>query len=279
MNIFNYTDYRKYISDQFEELKQKKPHFSYRFFNRKAGIKSSGFLKLVMDGKRNLGSDGIEKIGIGFDLNDKEKIFFENLVHFNQAKDHDTKDNYFKKLLDTAQFKLAKPISHLQYNIFTHWYYVAILEMIRMDLPGKKDAHFIADHIKPKVTLWDIKRAIKDLIEIDVLEETSEGELIRKEKMLTTDDEVQSVAVANFHIKMSELAIQSVKKDIGPGREFSALTSSMSEETFRKVKKEIQDFRNRLHHIIEGDNEGLKTMVGHINFQLFQLSQTEETSK
>jgi hypothetical protein len=35
--------------------KKAKPQYSFRYFARRAGLSSSNFLKLVMDGKRNLG--------------------------------------------------------------------------------------------------------------------------------------------------------------------------------------------------------------------------------
>lgn len=94
MPIYQYTDYRRLLKDLFSELKRRNPRFSYRVFNRLAGIKSSSFLKLVMEGKRNLAEEGIAKVIRGFRLVEAEARHFELLVRFNQAKTEVEKDVY-----------------------------------------------------------------------------------------------------------------------------------------------------------------------------------------
>jgi uncharacterized protein (TIGR02147 family) len=43
----------------------------------------------VMDGKRNLADEGIEKVAKGFKLSDSERKYFQCLVKFTQAKDNE----------------------------------------------------------------------------------------------------------------------------------------------------------------------------------------------
>src|SRR3989338_4646008 len=119
--IYDYIDYRRYLSDKVGELRKQNKHFSYRLFNRMAGIQSSGFLKLVMDGKRNLGPEGIFKIAKGFKLSEEEHRFFEKLVHMNQASTHEEKDRCFRELSKSGPFLKSKPLTALQYNLFSGW--------------------------------------------------------------------------------------------------------------------------------------------------------------
>ena len=53
-NVFEYTDYRKFLKDYYEDNKGKKPYFSYRYLSKKAGINASAFFKYVIEGKRGL---------------------------------------------------------------------------------------------------------------------------------------------------------------------------------------------------------------------------------
>jgi uncharacterized protein (TIGR02147 family) len=92
------VDYRCFLRERFSEIKRRNPSFSFRAFNRLAGIRSSATLKLVMDGKRNLAVDGIRRIARGFKLNDEESRYFRTLVFFNQAKDHEEKDFHFREI-------------------------------------------------------------------------------------------------------------------------------------------------------------------------------------
>src|SRR5262249_32035516 len=68
--VYDYMDYRCFLKERFSSLKARNPLFSYRSFSRLAGTKSSGFLKLIIDGRRNLGDDGIMMVARGFKLND-----------------------------------------------------------------------------------------------------------------------------------------------------------------------------------------------------------------
>lgn len=272
VSVYDYTDYRCFLKDGFYAMKKKKPSFSYRVFNRQAGIRSSGYLKLVMDGKRNLANDGIRMIARGFKLNEEERQYFENLVRFNQAKEHDEKDRFFRKLAQNKKFIAAKPLTAAQYHLFSHWYYVAILELVRSQTEEIKDAKWLQRRLNPSVVLKDIKKAVKQLKQLKLINEDKNGSFYRLETMLKTEDEVHSLSVANFHVEMCQMAARAVREEPAQDREFSALTIITSEKVFQRAKEEIQEFRKRLHSILEQDTEGPKNLVAQINMQLFKLS-------
>ncbi|MDO8644609.1 MAG: TIGR02147 family protein [bacterium] len=277
ISIYDFLDYRCFLKDKFSELKKLDSRYSYRFFNRLAGVKSSGFLKLVMDDKRNIASDGIRMIVKGFKLTEDEAKYFESLVKFNQAKDHAEKDRHFRELSRNKRFIRAKPLTAAQYHLFSHWYYVAILELVRLKSCEIKDAHWINQRIKTTGGLREINQAVKELRELDLLGHDENGSLIRRETMLSTPDQVQSLSVANFHRQMSTLAGISVTRDPAQNREFSTLTIATSEKGFEQAKKEIQEFRKKLHSLLEQELTEPRSTVVQVNLQLFKLDRTEET--
>lgn len=272
VSVFDFTNYRLFLKNMFEQAKELNPNFSYRLFNRKAGIASSAFLKLVIDGKRNLAKEGIRKITKGFNLNDKESHFFENLVYFNQAVSHEEKNSYFQKLSQNHQFKKAKQLEIFQYNLFSHWYYVAVLELVKVQDTAKKNIPWLVKKLNPAVGLVEVKKAVNELKQLKVLTEDKQGNLVRLDPMLATPDEVASVAVGSFHLQMSTLAQRAVQEEKPEDREFSTLTIATSEAALKKAKKEIQEFRKKIHSILEEDSTHPKKVVGHLNLQLFNLT-------
>jgi len=72
INIFDYTDYRKYLLDFYTDQKRSKKAFSYRFFARKAGINSVGLYKDVVEGRQNLGRALIFKFSTAMGHSKKE---------------------------------------------------------------------------------------------------------------------------------------------------------------------------------------------------------------
>jgi uncharacterized protein (TIGR02147 family) len=81
-DIYQYIDYRAYLRDYFAESKKSNPAFSHMFFAKKAGINSSGFVHLAMNGKRNLTKPVLLKIARAIGLNAEQTEYFED-VYFN----------------------------------------------------------------------------------------------------------------------------------------------------------------------------------------------------
>lgn len=98
LTIDQYTDYRLYLKDLFNAYKESKPGFSYRSFAKAANLSSPSFLKLVMDGKRNLTDESIDKFIIGLQIPSRDAEIFRTLVKFNQAKSNDEKIRNYRVL-------------------------------------------------------------------------------------------------------------------------------------------------------------------------------------
>lgn len=272
MRIYNYTDYRCFLKDSIAALRAKNARFSYRSFNRVAGLRSSGFLKLVIDGKRNLADDGMKKVAKGLKLKADEGHYFEQLVKFNQAKTLSERDAHLSEMMRSKAVLKATPLAHGQYQLFSHWYYVAILELCRLDPATPKTTDWMTSRLHPAVPRQAVSDALATLVKLGLLSQNDDGQFARTDAMLTTDDEVASVLVTRFHTQMSQMAIRAVKEDAAEDREFSALTVAVSPRGLKLAKQEIQAFRKRLHSLLEQDGGGPQDTVVHMNLQLFKLS-------
>ena len=101
--IFQYRDYREYLQDYYKDKKASVDGFSIRSFAKKAGLGSSNYLKLVMDGQRALTVDMIHRFAKALELERNELEFFEALVHFNQVKTSEAREFYRLKIDQYAE--------------------------------------------------------------------------------------------------------------------------------------------------------------------------------
>src|SRR5437868_5269216 len=122
ISVFHYLDYRQYLRDWYHDAKSSRGSFSYRSFSKKAGFQSTNFLKLVMDGDRNLTEESLSKFALALKLNKQEQEFFRNLVFFNQAKTHEQKNQYYAKLLQSKKYSELKPIEKNQFEYYSTWF-------------------------------------------------------------------------------------------------------------------------------------------------------------
>src|SRR5512133_2363263 len=126
--IYEYLDYREYIKDFYENLKMQDKKFSQRYLALKLGVKSSGFLSEVINGKRNLSQNNVLQWLKVLKLDKDESCYFDNLVHFNQSVSLSEKSYWLQKLMDSKKVHLSVLNKDL-YEYFSKWYYTAIHEM------------------------------------------------------------------------------------------------------------------------------------------------------
>lgn len=268
--IFNYTDYRSYLSDLFLYRKQKENKFSYRFFSRVAGFSSSSFLKLVMDGKRNLTSESIQKVCKGFKLKKKESEFFRYMVQMNQASTHDGRNRYYKKMISVQKYTKVNFIAKASYDYFSKWYYPVLRELVAID-NGKNSPETLASQLVPPISAKEAKRAFSHLEKLGLIKKNEQGTWDQCQQHITTGQETKSFIVAKFHQEMLTLASEAIERFESSERDISALTLSMNPSHIQNLKEMIADFRDKVRKSVS--KAPCKNQVFQINIQMFPLSQ------
>lgn len=97
-NIFEYTNFRKYLKDYFREQKAINPDFSHRYFVRKLGMTTSNYMLHIMNGVRNLPGNMSLRLTHFMGLNKKETYYFEAMVAYLQSKAKFERTEYFSRM-------------------------------------------------------------------------------------------------------------------------------------------------------------------------------------
>jgi len=249
------------------------PSFSYRNFSRRAGFSSPNFLKLVIEGKRNLTNASIAKVAKGFSLKKTERDYFENLVFMNQASDHDEKNYYYQKMMSLKTWSIAKKLDQAHYDYFSKWYYPAIRELIMFE-DRRLDSSRIASMLNPRVTVQAVEIALKRLTELGLIHKDADGCWAQADNMITTGPEVKSLLITNFHYEMMRLARESIERYPAAERDITALTMSINQKNILELKQKLSEFRKKLLKEYGTDNN--PDQVIQINFQMFPLSKVDK---
>lgn len=268
-SIFEYTNYREYLADWCTDQRRESSPFSARSFSRTAGLASPSYLKMVMDGKRNILSETIAGFAAALKFSAEESRFFEDMVLFNQARTHSAKNLYYHRLLRYKKFRDANHLSQERYEYFSKWYYAAIREMVA--LPDfRDDPAWIAKRLRPRVTKAEAQSALALLLKLGLIARGEDGRLVLSDAAVTTADEVDSLTVVNFHGEMIDRAAESLTDHKGSDRNISALTIAMSKKKFKEIKERLHQFRKEIRALIGDGDE--PDDVYQINFQLFCLT-------
>ncbi|HET9933690.1 MAG TPA: TIGR02147 family protein [Polyangiaceae bacterium] len=270
VSVYDFLDYRAYLRAYYEAAKRARPSFSFRFFSKLAGLKSPNFLKLVMDGERNLGAESVARFASALGLAPREAEFFADLVAFNQAENMAEKNRSFERIAASRRFRQARRIDGDLFAYLSRWYNPAVRELAARE-DFQEDPRWISAQLLPRITPVEAAEAMKLLLSLGLLvRDPVTARVVRGEPTLTTEHEVRSLGAAAFHRQMLERAAQSLDLVPGNKRDLAALTVCVSAETAAVVKQRIHEFREALTELCDSDTRG--AVVYQLNVQWFPLS-------
>jgi len=275
VSVFDYTDFRAYLSDYISEHKKADPKFSYRKFAEKAGYNSSGLLIDVIRKRTNIQPDVVAKFSRGLGLSGREFDYFENLVKFNQSKTTETKNHYFGKMVRLLSGKTTT-IRTEDHKYFSEWYYPAIRELLAVfDFRGNYSE--LAQQLRPSITAQEAKSAINFLLKNEFIRIDETGRHVAAKQSLTTEKEVKSLNMINFQRNMMQMAMQAIDRFKPEERNITSITFSVSHKAIPDIKAELEACHARIRNIIEKSTAD--DILCQLNIQLFPLSDVVEKKK
>lgn len=274
-NIFEYNDYRQYLSDYHSKKKTLNSLYSHRVFAQQAGLSSPSHLLMIIKGKRNLSLKTMAKFTQGLKLTGKEKKFFELLVSYNQTHDLQLKAKLFAEIISSkGATKGLHNLEKEKFNFLSKWYVVAIYVMA--DLKNfNADPAAITKRLDSRITVSQAKEALENLVALGMLELDSNGRYRQSSGGITVADDTRSVAVYNYHQSMLRLATEALKKTKLNEREINGATIAIPLDKLPELKEKIRAFRKEINQLSGSYSD--PDQIYQLNIQLFPLTSSEET--
>lgn len=268
VEIFAYTDFRKYLGDYYQARKKADRRFSHRFIQEKAGASSAGWFADVVKGRTNIAGGHILKLAKLLGLKNTETDYFESMVHFGQAASLEERSRNFRKMMAFKEVR-ADLVGMDRLEFYSKWYHGAIRELLFFH-PFRGDYAELARRLSPPIRQADARESVALLERLGMVEPNSIGGYKAREAVLKKDPSFPSVVMANFLKNNMELAIEALDRYSKEERDLSCLTVSLSEPAFAQVKEDIRALRKRILAMTETDPT--PTKVYQCNFQFFPLS-------
>lgn len=274
MDIFSYTDYRQFLRDFYNEQKSINPQrYSLRAMARWAGLKSHSYFKMIMDGSRNIAPKSIGRFGSVLKLKQKEKVYFQTLVMYNQAKSEDERDLYFKKLFSLKLTHRFHDIDKDTLKLLSHHYVLIIREMVA--LPHfNENPQWIANALGNKISPREAKDAIRTLLNLGLLQRNNAGRLVLAAGTLKSLPDLQSIEMVNIYNAAISQAKEALFKVPFEKREFLSLTIPLAEGMISHIKEILQKCTEEIAGYVNQIKDQNFNDVYQINLQMFPVSQT-----
>ena len=269
LGVYAYLDYRAYLRDFYAAKKQASRAFSYRSFSKRAGVSSPNYLKLVIEGKRNLSPKMASQFAQACSLDAEAARYFVHLVAFNQSKTSTERAEHYDRLTGFQRYQQAHKLEIAHAAYYSDWYMPAIRELAA-SRGFREEPEWIAEQLVPRITSLQAQRALETLTDLGLLVRNAAGRLVQADALLSTGPETRGLHIAAFHRAMMHRAVESIDLVAAPERDISSLTLCLGRGGLKALKERLQRFRRELLELsaLESDPE----QVVQVNFQLFPLS-------
>lgn len=272
INIFKYDNFRKYLQDIYNHNKGTKSRFTFREFSKVAGFSSSSFLKLVMQGHRNLSDDTIKIFTQVLKLKSQEALFFRALVKFNQAKTTVEKRKSAEVIFKFRRFSKHYPLILSEFEYLSKWYFVPIRELLNHP-EFREDPKWIAKQLSPRILAKEAASALKVLRKIGLIGKERKGKFKQARPHVDVPPDLNSTMIKMYHREMIKLGADSIDNHPSKEREVSATTMAISDEVFLEIKSRIIAFHREITDLVNRSGGGRR--VFQLNFQLFPLTRAK----
>ncbi len=276
--LSEYMDYRLYLADfyLFKKALTKasiRP-YSYAIFSAAADIKSPNYLKMIIEGKRNLSPEMVLKFSRACTLNKSQTDEFKLLVFFNQCEDPADRNYALKQL---SEFRMDQKIKHGEFDKkilekvpnWIGWIIYALADQAGVTFQINQ----LKDLLRGKASENEIEHAFSNLLKSgELVKDPVTGE-ITKGKPTEAPEEIPTALVRKLQMQLMYLGLESLYQDQSTEREFGSLTLSLTAKEFEELKFKLRQMRKSLNK----DNSisrmaGKGERIYQLNLQLFPVS-------
>lgn len=273
-DIVEYTDYRKFIQDYYDERKRSSA-FTWREFARDAGFTSPVYLKYVCEGKKNLSIGAAGSVANAMGLAGFESTYFVLMVSYAHAKSDKAKRAAFEERCALAQAHKVRVLGGEEFDYFKSWKN-PVLRELAPHMPGAKPLE-MAHACKQDISAAEVSKTLDFLVKADLLKKDRDGNYRQTEKSVSMGPvDAVPVAAREMQRQMGEFAVKALDMPLSE-RDMSGLTLGLTRNAYERIRKEIAEFRRRIVAIATEDEE--TEQVYRMNLQLFPLSERLEKKK
>lgn len=270
-SVFAFLDHRIFLREWFEAKKVLTPSYSYRVFARKAGFASHAFLSEVMQGRRNLSEDSVEKFLKALALVGPAADYFRLLVHYGQESNLSRREDLLSELVRSQAGQAIGRVGRKQEAYYSHWIHAVVRELaVQLEDPT---AERIASRLAPAATPEEVAQSLELLESLELLVPKEKGGWDYGVSARLTPGDVPAQILRTLKRQYFLMVQDRIASGSDPDIHASSVILSVSKTRMCRIR-EILD-RTRREILAEtASDEDPTERVALVNFQLVPLTRS-----
>ena len=275
INIYDYSDYRKFLQEFYELEKSLDSSFSYRVFAAAVGMDASLLLK-ILQGKRHISPKCIDVFVNFFHFKDAKAEYFREMIAYGKAKNDEDVRSHFETL-QKMRPAACRELDEARYRYFQQWYYPMIRSALDVfNYRGTQDAAALGECCIPKLSASQVENAVDALLQLGLAHARNDGRVVPTEAHLKTMEHWLSACISDYQSSIAELAGKSIQNTPKEKRDISTLTMALDSRQIDKIREILAKTRKAIVNVVNAMPPQICDSVYQLNFQLFPMMKKEE---
>lgn len=255
MNLFAFTDYKRYLNERLDNTSAGGGRGSRSRLASHTGVQTS-YLAQVLRGNAQLSLEQAEQTNVFLQHTEKESLYFLTLVQSARAGSVALRNRLAKQIASLREehltlknrLSVSQPLNeHHQVTYYSSWLYGAIHALV--SVPGFQSAEKIANELKVS------PRAVTEAIEFL----SSCGILVRERKHLKVGNArlhlpSDSPLIQKHHINWRLKAIQNLENEPSQSLHYSSVVS-LSESDAKAIHEQLIQTIQKLKAVVHDSPE------------------------
>lgn len=266
IDIFNFLDYRNYLREALQVLKQNGQMSGLRELAALLDLKSPGHITWILQGKRDLAVKRIPALAKLLNLNSIETRYFTLIVQHNDSTEDSLRKQLFTRISRmhaTRKQKLGESYA----RFWTAPHHAALRELVGMGKYQDQDLPALGKKLIPSLNAVKTMESIKLMQELKLVEKHSDGYWMRRESVVSAGENWTTETIRSFQLSLMDQASRALVETPKEQRDISTLTITMSPQILEKVRKRLGELRQDILTMVRTDPS--PQCVYHLTMQLF----------
>ena len=270
INIYDYSDYRKFLQEFYELEKSLDPTFSYRIFAAAIDMDASLLVK-ILQGKRHVSTKNIEAFVQFFRFKEGKAEYFREMVAYGKAKNNEQVRKHFETL-QKMRPSSCRELDEARYRYFQQWFYPMIRSALDVfDYRGPEHAAALGDSCIPKISANQVENAVDALLQLGLVHRRKDGRIVPTDAHLKTKEHWLSASISDYQKSIAELAHRSIAETPKEERDISTLTMALDSSQIQRIRDIIAEARRSIVNVANSMPSQICDSVYQLNFQLFPM--------
>jgi uncharacterized protein (TIGR02147 family) len=253
LNIYEYIDYRKFLTDWREEEKRRNAGLTHEYLCCALGQKNRSFYNDLEKGRKLIGSEVLDRLIRLFGFQGNEAKYFRALVGYGQPATYAEKEFWFEQIVEMNNTP-KRMIDKKSFRYFREWWHAAVRSTLDTCKVGENYS-LLSKRLFDRISPRQAQESIRLLSDLGLIAKTAEGFWKPTEKVITTGDNVREECMRRYLLANHAILQQIIEQDLPGTHDSTNLTVSVSKKGLERIVNRIRQIRSEIISIAHKDEE------------------------